>query len=314
MSIVVLCGGSSSERVVSLDSGKSVYDSLISHGESALLLDIQLNNPRVWSSEYWLQTVPKMTEDGKVDIVFLALHGGDGEDGHIQSFFDSIQIKYTGSGMLASALAMDKHKSKILFQAKNILTPKWEMTTQCDFQLRNIDFPVVVKPNAEGSSLGLTIVKNNNQLKDALKKAFLYDEKVLIEQYILGRELTVSIIGDDVFPVVEILPDGAFYDYDSKYLSDLTEYSVPADISLDISTKIQKLALQAFQVLDCTVYGRVDFRMNSEGELFCLEVNTLPGLTSHSLLPKSAKADGRSFFQMISQIICISKEKYDAIL
>ena len=313
MSIVVVYGGSSCEREVSLESGKAVYDALISGGESAMLLDVDLKNQQIWSHEYWHKTVPKMTSDDKLDIVFLALHGGDGEDGHIQSFFDSIKVAYTGSGMLASALAMDKHKSKILFYENGIPTPNWQILTKKSPFPKIEKFPVVVKPNSEGSSLGLTIVEHENQLQNALEKAFSHDKKVLIEQFIVGRELTVSVVGDEVFPVVEILPSGDFYDYESKYLSDSTEYIVPAEIDSHITKQVQKMAFQAFKTLDCTVYGRVDFRMNSAGELFCLEVNTLPGLTSHSLLPKAALANGLDFFEMIMQIIHISKEKNDTI-
>ncbi len=306
MSIVVLCGGSSGEREVSLESGKAVYDSLISNGESAILLDVDLQNFEIWSHNYWYQTVPKMTADGNLDIVFLALHGGDGENGHIQAFFDSIGIIYTGSGMLASGLAMDKHKSKILFRENGIPTPNWAILTEKSVP-KIAEFPVVVKPNSEGSSLGLTIVEHKNQLSDALEMAFSFGEKVIVEQFIVGRELTVSIIGDEVFPVVEILPSGEFYDYESKYLSDSTKYVVPADIISDVEEEAQKLALRAFKTLDCAIYGRVDFRMDLQGNLFCLEVNTLPGLTSHSLLPKSCAAKGIDFYTMIQQIITLSK-------
>lgn len=314
MSIVVVFGGISGEREISLESGKAVYNSLITAGRPSLLLDINFHDSIIWTYDYWHKTVPAMTDDGYLEILFLAFHGGAGENGHIQAFLDSIKIPYTGAGKLASALAMDKHNSKMLFRKNNVSTPDWILITK-ESQIPQIKwFPCVVKPNAEGSSLGLTIVENKKQLLDALEKAFTLDHSVLIEEYILGRELTISILDNEAYPIVEIVPRNKYYDYESKYLSDSTQYIVPAEIDDVLTKQAQNIAMEAFRVLDCEIYGRVDLRMNLQNELFCLELNTLPGLTSHSLLPKAAEAKGINFFELILKIIRISKERYDSIL
>ena len=253
--------------------------------------------------------------------MFLGLHGKFGEDGKIQSLLEFRGIKYTGSGVLASALAMDKDISKKILRSAGIKTPDWLSLRKSGFNnpsetdrliMKSTGYPCVVKPNDEGSTVGLTIIQpdvEDIQLKKSVELAFEYSGKVLIEQYIKGREITVPVIGDEAFPVIEIRPKGGFYDYEHKYTKGMTEYICPAELSEDVLEKARKYALEAHNLLGCSVYSRIDFILDDKNELYCLEVNTLPGMTDTSLVPKSAAATGMTFRQLIERITELSLQK-----
>jgi D-alanine-D-alanine ligase len=245
-----------------------------------------------------------------IDLVFLALHGRWGEDGMIQSLLDLKGIKYTGSGVLSSTIAMDKDFSKTIFQKNYVNTPSWvtiDKKFNRDEIIRIINselpYPVVIKPNEQGSTGGLSIAKKDEEVFKAIETAFRYSDLIVVEEYIPGREMTVAILEDKPLPVLEIIPKSGFYDYESKYTSGMSEYIVPADVTKDVFDKMQQQAITAFRSLRCNVYGRVDFRINEENIPFCLEVNTLPGMTETSLVPKMAKAVGISFEDLIERII-----------
>jgi D-alanine-D-alanine ligase len=259
---------------------------------------------KVLSSDYFDNT----------DLVFIALHGKGGEDGFIQSILELKGLSYTGSDVLASALAMDKNASKMMFQYNNILTPKWITveSKMMDFNRiesqmeSNFQYPLVVKPNDSGSTLGLTICNSEDDLYNAIDLAGKYSEKILIEEYISGKEMTVGILGNEVLPVLEIVPKYGFYDYENKYVDGRTDYFVPADIPERIAQNLQNQSLKAFKTLGLKTYGRVDIRMTNQFENYCLEVNSLPGMTSHSLFPMMAKASGIEFDHLIEKIVNLS--------
>jgi len=237
------------------------------------------------------------------------MHGKWAEDGTIQSLLELRGLKYTGSKVLASALAMDKEMSKLIFRQVSVQTADWISLADNRFEavideIKNrIGFPCVIKSNDQGSTVGLTLVKDESQIKDAVNLALKFSSKVLIEKYIPGREITVAILLNQALPVLEIVPKSGFYDYEHKYTSGMSEYIVPANIPAEVAEEAQRQALIAFQSLGCEGYARVDFRMTNENEIYCLEVNTLPGMTATSLVPKSAKAAGISFEELIDKII-----------
>jgi D-alanine-D-alanine ligase len=242
----------------------------------------------------------------KVDVVFIALHGKYGEDGTIQGFLEILGIPYTGSDVLSSALAMDKLKSKQLFTLYEIPTPPWEIIEK-DKALPKLEFPLVIKPQRQGSSIGVTIVQSEEELSEALQKAFQYDPIAIAEKYIKGRELSVPILDIDgspsALPIVEIVPRGQFYDYYHKYTEGATQEIVPAPLEKTMEMKVKEIAISAYKALGCRNFARVDMRLSEDNEPFVLEVNTIPGLTPLSLLPLSAKAAGISFPQLIDIII-----------
>lgn len=300
MKIAILLGGSSSERDVSILSGLSIAEAIKDKFE---VLTINVEDD--------LTILPELLFDA--DIVFNALHGGQGENGVVQSFLDTHNIKYTGSGAKSSKIAMDKHLSKILAQSEEIPTPKWIHLREAGnhFKLFNekspkFDLPYVVKPSEEGSTMGLSIVKNKDNLDLALQHASEYSDKIMIEEYIPGRELTVGILGNKPLPIVEIIPRHSLYDYECKYTEGMSKYIVPAELPLSLTRKIQKDAIKIYHALNCKHYARVDFRLNENNEHYFLEVNTLPGLTNTSLLPKAAKKAGLSFPKLIETIIKIA--------
>jgi D-alanine-D-alanine ligase len=248
----------------------------------------------------------------RVDLVFIALHGGAGENGTIQALLDMVGIPYTGSGVLSSAVAMDKLITKKIFIASGIPTPDYLIKYSseiCDETIlkeeigKRIGFPVVVKPNDQGSSVGLDISYNANTLFSLAKKAAEYSDRVLFEKYIPGRELTVGILGSQTLPIIEIKARDGFYDYKHKYFPGKTDYLVPAPIGPEIEKRVRELSMHAFRALNCDGYARVDFRLSPEDELFCLEVNTLPGMTATSLVPKAAKAAGIEFPELLNRIV-----------
>ncbi len=329
MKLAVLLGGTSAERDVSLSSGVAIARTLAENGHDVQAIDcaygakaldfmnidvgdlVKTTPPDIERQKINLDrnifsTIDYLIRE-KFDIIVFGLHGGYGENGKIQAMLELAHIPFTGSGSLASAVAMDKHFSKIIFQANHIPTPEWryfqhkkdvtEQTTE------DLGFPLVVKPNAQGSTVGLSIVESWENVCPAVDIAFEYDDNILLETYIPGRELTVAILGEQALPVVEIIPESGFYDYESKYQGGKSRYEVPANLPEDLTTAIQKTALRAYKVLGCAGYARADFRMNEKNEFYCLEVNTLPGMTSTSLVPKAAKAVGLQFHQLLEKII-----------
>jgi D-alanine-D-alanine ligase len=340
LNIIVLTGGVSSERNVSIASSRAITKGLKESGHNVNVIDpvYGINQPpeeEIFSSHPAIgKEFPTMTElktfsNRKViecinselfdntDIVFLGLHGKFGEDGRIQSLLEMRGVNYTGSGVTSSAMAMDKDISKIIFKNFDIPTPNWFMIEAGSYSLNHVDekikayleYPVVIKPNDEGSTVGLSIVQpdvEDVQLKKGLDFAFEYSDRVMVEQYIGGRELTVAILGSEALPVVEIKPKDGFYDYEHKYTSGKTEYFCPADLSEELSNELRLKALLAHRSLGCRAYSRVDFRLNSKNEYYCLEVNTLPGMTELSLVPKAANAVDITFPDLLNKIIELS--------
>ncbi|MFZ1518107.1 MAG: D-alanine--D-alanine ligase [Ignavibacteriaceae bacterium] len=327
LKVLLLLGGTSPEREVSKSTGKSVYQALLNIGYEVIVLDpaYGINQPFEVEdyfkeddyseilNENYLDAVNLISSD-QISVAFLALHGKYGEDGTIQSLLELKGIKYTGSKVLSSAIAMDKIMSKILFEDNKVSSPKWfhfkigELTTEeVNGKIENIfGYPAVVKPNDQGSTVGLTICKSSDQLADAIHNAFEYSDRILVEEYIPGREVTVAVIDDEALPVLEIRPKHGIYDYECKYTSGMSEYIVPADVPDEVAKSLQEIAVLACKSLRCEVYARVDFRLSPDNKVYALEVNTLPGMTSTSLVPKMAKAVGISFEELVEKIISLS--------
>ena len=290
--IAVLMGGTSSERKVSLSSGKAMFAACTALGYDAI------------SVEFENDILSHLDTLKSVDIVLIALHGGIGENGRIQGMFESLGIRYTGSDALSSAICMDKHISKLLAEDVGIATPRWKRIRKGQSIYKNeFDYPFVVKPNSEGSTIGLTIVHNENDYDSAVEEAFKYDDEILIEEFISGKEITVSIVGEDVLPIIEIRPEHGLYDYECKYTKGMTEYICPAELNEDLTKRIKQTAFEVYKLLKCRHYGRVDLRLDNNNQHWFLELNTLPGMTDTSLVPKAAKATGISFEQLIGKII-----------
>jgi len=290
--IAVLMGGSSSEREVSLSSGKAMFAASAALGYDAI------------SVEFKDDILSHLDTLKSVDIVLIALHGGIGENGRIQGMFESLGIRYTGSDALSSAICMDKHISKLLAEDVGIATPRWKRIRKGQSIYKNeFDYPFVVKPNSEGSTIGLTIVHNENDYDSAVEEAFKYDDEILIEEFISGKEITVSIVDEDVLPIIEIRPEHGLYDYECKYTKGMTEYICPAELNEDLTKRIKQTAFEVYKLLKCRHYGRVDLRLDNNNQHWFLELNTLPGMTDTSLVPKAAKATGISFEQLIGKII-----------
>ena len=288
--IAVLMGGPGEEKDVSLKSGQAIIKALNHNGYdvTSIILDTKLEK--------------LVKELLSVDLVFLGLHGNIGENGTIQGFLDALGIIYTGSGPLSSAICMDKNISKIIAKNNGIMTPKWKLcNTAIDDAKMN--YPVIVKPNGQGSTVGLQIAHNESELKPALEYAFNYDNSVLVEEYIQGRELTVMLIDGKAQPVCEIIPSHEFYDYECKYTAGMSKYICPAEIDDNISNYVKKISENLFDLLKCENYSRADFRMDDQNKFWFLEMNTLPGMTDTSLAPMSALAAGISFNELIDKIV-----------
>jgi D-alanine-D-alanine ligase len=291
--IGVLYGGLSAEREVSLKSGKAVGLALQELGYLVTLIDADR------------QVVEKL-KTSKVQAVFNALHGAYGEDGTIQGVLEYLMIPYTGPGVMASSIAMNKVMTKRVLLSHNIPTPDYTVPEADDVEIAVPPggYPLVVKPVAEGSSLGVTIVTGAEQLPEALTAARAYSQQVMIESYIPGLELTAAVIGDEALPLIEIRARGGVYDYKAKYTKGYTEYLVPAPIDLDIAHKVQSLARSSARALSCTRGAvRVDFRLDMENCPYVIEVNTVPGMTETSLLPQAAEAAGIDFVTLIDRIL-----------
>ncbi|GBD86482.1 D-alanine--D-alanine ligase B [bacterium BMS3Abin03] len=321
--IAIFIGGTSPERDVSKSSGKAIYEAVNSLGYETVLIDpaYGTNQPEddslffdekdfagISNGNYLKAVNSDLMKN--VDLVFIALHGKWGEDGTIQSILELKGIRYTGSGVMSSAVAMDKLMSKILFRKSNVNTADW-LLAKNNFVLDEVvekiksrfGFPCVIKPNDQGSTVGLTIAKSESDVEASIKLALQFSNLALIEEYIEGREMTVAILDGEALPVLEIIPKDGFYDYKHKYTHGMSEYIVPAEISGDVFKEMQKQAEKAFESLRCSTYARVDFRLNEKNIPYCLEVNTLPGMTSTSLVPKMAQAVGISFEELIDRII-----------
>jgi D-alanine-D-alanine ligase len=327
MKITVLMGGTSSERNVSLASGIRIVQALRGRGHQVTALDPargvisateerELSTGKVGTEPPSLETLSKFAEGAflpnltsmkevkDADVAFLALHGGQGEDGTIQALLDMANVKYTGSGHLSSALAMDKDLSKKLFRSEDVKTADWLMAPVTTEQVEGmLGLPVVVKPSKQGSTVGLSLVKKREGLAKAIEEASKYDDEVMVESFVPGRELTVGILGDIALPVGEILPKHEIYDYECKYTAGMATEEFPAKLSPEATEKVQQQALAAFRALKLRGYARIDFRLTSEGEFYCLEANTLPGMTELSLIPQGAAAMGISFPELCERIV-----------
>ncbi|WP_226579410.1 D-alanine--D-alanine ligase [Halobacillus litoralis] len=307
MKIAVLYGGTSGEREVSLSTGKGIIKALENKGHEVTSIDF---------SPEKIQEILKLN----VDLVFIGLHGRFGEDGKIQGLLDMLGIPYVGSGVLASALAMDKAKSKQLFSLNGLHTAHSEVYDVTDASRfssiedeikQTFSIPFVIKPNQEGSTLGLTIVKNEKDILQGIKTAAHSDSMILVEDYVKGREVTVPVMGrkgeEQALPVIEIIPKNDYYDFDSKYKPGGSEHIVPAKISEALTAQLQEDAVLAHQLLGCDVYSRVDFIINDQSEPVILEVNTLPGMTPTSLFPDSAQEVGLSYDDLIQSFVELSQ-------
>jgi len=343
MKIVVIAGGLSPERDVSLSSGSLIANALIDIGYEVCLADlytgIEIKNSdeidgifidsksgyrfsySVPPDEPDLDKLKKESGNGDsligknvielcriADMVFLALHGDIGENGKLQAIFDSYGISYTGTGYIGSLLAMDKDLAKIFMVQNQILTPQWEIIELTENKPENqyfteIPFPCVIKPCSCGSSVGVSIVKNKEEYISAIDYAKKYEKKIIVEKMIEGREFSVGILDGKAFPLIEIIPDKDFYDYRHKYQPGITDEICPADLSEEIAGRMQDIALKVHKILRLGSYSRIDFMLDSENNIYCLEANTLPGMTPTSLLPQEAKAAGISYEELCDKIV-----------
>ncbi|MFC1461179.1 D-alanine--D-alanine ligase [Verrucomicrobiota bacterium] len=285
--VSVLMGGLSSEREVSLRSGKSVAEGLRQAGYQVVEVDVR-------GREF---EVPR-----HVEAVFVALHGEFGEDGQIQCILEERRVPYTGAGPEGSKLAFDKDLAKKMFLKHNIPTPEYELLRSG--QQRTLSLPVVVKPVCEGSSIGVHRVTRPSEWADAFADALAHNGEVIVERYIEGKELTVGVVGDELLPVIEICAPDSNYDYMAKYTKGVTEYLVPAPLDEQLTQECQQCAWQTFQALRCRGFGRIDLRMSLSGRFYMLELNTIPGFTETSLLPKAALAAGCDFPTLCDRIMC----------
>ena len=349
MNIVVLAGGLSTERDVSLVTGNMVSKALRKNGHNVILLDVfmgysdkeedvtdlfarseevSLTVEGIPTTEPDLAAVKASGPDQSdnffgpnviaicqmADIVFMALHGENGENGKIQAAFDLFGIKYTGTGYLSSALAMDKNISKQFFRANQIPTPQgisMKRGAQLEFEETGLTLPCVVKPCCGGSSIGVSIVRTKEEYQKALADAFRWEEEVLIEDYIEGREFSVGVIDFKALPIIEIAPIEGFYDYKNKYKAGSAVETCPADLPQEITEQMQRYAEAVTKALGLDTYSRMDFLLDKENRMYCLEANTLPGMTPTSLLPQEAQAVGMNFEELCEKLIQISLEKYE---
>lgn len=342
MKIVVLAGGTSTERDVSLITGKMVYQALKENGHQVILLDVFMGYDaddcsnifaleKDWADEVEaigesdpdIEAIKKKRGGGgffgpnvmdichQADIVFMGLHGENGEDGRVQAALDMEGIKYTGTGHLGAAVSMDKGLSKQIFMGAGIPTPQGYTLKKGDELPEDVMYPAVVKACNGGSSVGVYMVKDASECKKAIMQAQGYDSQVIVEQYIKGREFSVGVVEGKALPIIEIAPLEGFYDYKNKYQAGSTIETCPANLSKDLTLKMQDYAQQVFHALHIESYARIDFMMNEEGEMFCLEANTLPGMTPTSLLPQEAKEIGYDFGQLCEWLIEVSLRKYE---
>jgi len=302
MKIVILAGGDSSEREISLRSGKEVFNALKKKGHELFLLDPVEEN----FCEKILEIKP--------DCVFIALHGGKGEGGIIQGFLETLNIPYTGSDTLSSAICLNKLVSKKILKFHKIPTPDFIVVDK-SFSPEKIPFkyPVVVKPASQGSTIGIKIVEKESELYKAIKEAFNYDNEVFIEKYIDGKEVTVSIIGNEnpkVMPIIEIITPTGFYDYKAKYTPGGSIHKIPPDLPENVIKKVEDVAIKAYKAVKCSGFARIEIIVSKKGTPYILDINTIPGLTKTSLFPDSAKAAGIPFEELCEKIINLALEKW----
>ncbi len=325
MKIAVLFGGTSEERDVSIASAAQVIPALRSLGHEVAAFDTATGRLSGAAEERLLtggvgpqppsgsalagmrQGAPLLAAEAAgmrdADVVFLALHGGAGEDGHIQAVLDLAGLPYTGSNHIASAAAMDKDLSKRLFRAAGVPTADWRMAPVAAQEIAlALGWPVVVKPNKQGSTVGLSVVREPHALAAAVALARRFDDEVMVERFIPGRELTVGVLEGRALPVGEIIAPGEVFDYQAKYQAGGAREVFPADLAPDIAARVQELAVRAHAALKLGSYSRIDFRMDGEGGIWCLEANSLPGMTAASLLPQAARAAGIGFSELIERI------------
>lgn len=301
INIAVLYGGLSAEREVSIQSGKQVVSSLKNLGHNVTEVDVDKD-----VSSKLIQVEP--------DVAFIALHGPQGEDGTIQGLLEILGIKYTGSGVLASAIGMDKCASKKIFISEGLPTPRFVQFYENDIdysKIESLGWPVVIKPNCQGSSVGVSIVHNKDKLQEAFQSAFKHDSKVLAEEFIIGREIQCGIIGNKKLislEPIEIISEKEFFDFEAKYDPSLAREIVPAEITKEEKTLVQELSIKAYKALDCRGFARVDTFLDDKGRVFVSEINTVPGLTVNSLFPKEAIASGLGFDEMIQKIVDLALE------
>ncbi len=350
MNIVVLAGGLSTERDVSFKTGSMVAKALKENGHKVILLDVFMGYSdkeeditgifdRADEFSMKVEDIPEIAPDlekvkasrkdqspcffgpnvikmcSMADIVFMALHGENGENGKIQAAFDLFGIKYTGSDYLSSAVAMNKDIAKQFFVANGIPTPRGIAMTkehrEDDISKLDVKLPCVVKPCCGGSSIGVTIVNDASEFVKALDDAFKWENELVIEEYVKGREFSVGVIEGKALPIIEIAPIQGFYDYKNKYKAGSAVETCPAELSAEITAQMQRYAEQAAKVIGLDTYSRIDFLLNEDNEMFCLEANTLPGMTPTSLLPQEAGVIGINFNKLCDQLIEISLKKYE---
>lgn len=342
MKIVVLCGGTSTERDVSLVTGTEVCKALRGKGHQAVLMDVfvgheGINAKEVFDNDFVIENELEYISDTakdleqlknsrkeffgpnvlelckEADCVFMGLHGACGEDGKVQATFDLLGIKYTGADYLESAMAMDKAVTRKIFLSDNVPMAKGYKLSKNDEIIypaqANIKYPVVVKPNCGGSSIGVYFADNDEEYKDAVDKAFIYEDSLIVEERIIGREFSIGVIGYEPYPIIEIIPEeGAVYDYANKYNGTTLEVC-PANVEENIGKKMQEAAVLAAKSLGLNTYCRVDVLLDKDGNCYCLEANTLPGMTPTSLLPQEAKAKGIDYPELCELLIEVSINK-----
>ena len=349
MNIVVLAGGLSTERDVSLITGSMVSRALREKGHRVIMLDVFMGYQEaetdisdifdhcqeasvpegvITAKEPDLAKVKAMRKDQSdcffgpnviaicrvADFVFMALHGENGVHGKIQAAFDLFGIRYTGTGYLGSALAMDKGISKKMFDAAGIPTPHWismKKNEQKTVAETGLGLPCVVKPSCGGSSIGVFIARTEEEYEKALRDAFRYEDEIVVEDYVEGREFSVGVIDYRALPVIEIAPVEGFYDYENKYKAGSTVETCPAQLPAAAAARMQQIAVQVCECLGLDTYARMDFLLNDKGEMFCLEANTLPGMTPTSLLPQEAAVTGMEFGDLCEKLILVSRKKYE---
>lgn len=342
MKVVVLAGGTSTERDVSLVSGAKIYKALKECGHKVLLLDVFLglkddnldtvfdrgdellgNIEGIKKENPDIESIRALREDGgktffgpnvldickKADVVFMALHGENGENGKVQAAFDLHGIRYTGNDYVSSALAMDKALAKELFAYHNIPTPQGFELKKGTEDNHTVEFPVVVKVTDGGSSVGVYIAHNKDEYEEAKKNAYVYGDNLVVEQYIEGREFSIGVILGKALPVIEIAPKEGFYDYKNKYQEGSTIETCPAELSDELTKKMQGYAEAVYKALRLNQYARIDFMMNGKNEMYALEANTLPGMTPMSLMPQEALAVGISYNELCEKLIKMAMEK-----
>lgn len=342
MNIAVIAGGTSTERDVSLVTGKNVCESLRRNGHNANMIDIFLGTDKYSDTDSFFNDrndlgqladellkmsplVAEMYEERQsrgdsffgpnvlemckaADIVFIGLHGSNGEDGKVQAAFELLGIRYTGTDYLSSAISMDKQVTKKMLVIEGIPMPKGVMLKK-GHKIEYVPFPCVVKPCCGGSSVGVSIAQNEEEFKRAVEIAFSYEDNIMVEEYVKGREFSVAVIDGKALPVIEIEPENGFYDYNNKY-SGKTKETCPALLPADIAEKMQRIAEKACEAVGITTYARVDQLLNEDDEMFVLEINTLPGMTPSSLIPQEAAAMGMSYDELTDKIIDVSMAKY----